>query len=95
MKILWSLPLMTGFLFLQIVFHLFSSNLFFIIFYSLGEKDVEDLQHTDNDESISRQNSNHSKRNAKLSPKHRVSFRKNHSPTPTGLAVELAEDDDK
>jgi hypothetical protein len=70
---------------------LFFSKLFYIIFYSLGEKDVEDLQHTDND---ARQNSNHSKRNAKLSPKRRVTFRKNRSPTPTEPAVELAEDDD-
>ena len=64
--------------------------LFYFIVYSLDERDIED-QHI-NDESISRQNGNHGKRNAKLSPKHRVTFRKNRSPTPV---VELDEDDDE
>jgi hypothetical protein len=86
MKILWSLPPMTGLRFLHVVFHLFYSDFFFhFIFYSLDEKDD-----TDNNESISHQNSNRSKRNAKLSPKRRVSFR-NRSPSPV---VESAEDDD-
>jgi hypothetical protein len=61
------------------------------VFHSLDGKDVVDLEHTDNDESESHQDSYRSKQNTKPARKHNASVIKKGPTTPT---VELEDDDE-
>ncbi len=69
------------------IFHSLSlANFSCFISYSLDGKDVDDFQHTDDDESESHQNSDHSKKDTKLAR----SVGKKRAPTP---AIDLEDDD--
>ena len=76
-------PHVCGFIFFilrpQLIFHCFIS-------YSLDGKDVDDLQHSDDNESESEQDSDYDKKNTKLAR----SVGKKRTPTP---AIESEDDD--